>query len=201
MYRSMSRIPALACLATALFASACATMPRPQPVDVIRYHLDGTNERSTVALVTPDGPTGPEYQLEADAVMRQLDALGFGPAHDAARSAFVVSVGFKRTPQGAIHERPPVSIGVGGGSWSPGGGVGAGVTMPVGHGHRRAVTLSELGVQIRRRSDNTVYWEGHAQTQTIAGQPADQPGTVADRLAYALFKGFPGESGITITVK
>jgi hypothetical protein len=44
-------------------------------------------------------------------------------------------------------------------------------------------------------------WEGRAVTETAGIGPSTQPAATADRLAKALFKGFPGESGITITVK
>jgi hypothetical protein len=43
-------------------------------------------------------------------------------------------------------------------------------------------------------------WEGRAETQAPANAPAAQPGLAADKLASALFKDFPGESGRTITV-
>ena len=55
--------------------------------------------------------------------------------------------------------------------------------------------------QLRRRSDDSVVWEGRAQTESVGQAPETQPGYTARRLASALFRGFPGESGITITVK
>jgi hypothetical protein len=45
-----------------------------------------------------------------------------------------------------------------------------------------------------------VIWEGRAQTQGVGVENA-QPAQTAARLASALFKDFPGESGVTITVK
>ena len=60
---------------------------------------------------------------------------------------------------------------------------------------------TELAVQLRRRSDDTVVWEGRAVTQSVVGEKDNATSDLAQRLAAALFKGFPGESGITITVK
>jgi hypothetical protein len=60
---------------------------------------------------------------------------------------------------------------------------------------------SELSAQIRRRSDSTVVWEGRAVTESLSGQSSSQPISVADKLATALFRDFPGESGITTTVR
>ena len=56
----------------------------------------------------------------------------------------------------------------------------------------------ELDVQIKRRSDNSIVWQGRAVT---AARTGTAPGATATRLANALFKGFPGQSGVTITVK
>lgn len=60
--------------------------------------------------------------------------------------------------------------------------------------------VTELRVRIQRRSDATVAWEGRAETETRAGSAADRAALV-DRLAAALFRDFPGESGRTIRVR
>ncbi|MDQ4087940.1 MAG: DUF4136 domain-containing protein, partial [Pseudomonadota bacterium] len=61
--------------------------------------------------------------------------------------------------------------------------------------------MSELNVRIQRRSDATVAWEGRAQLQgRPPASPADRTAMV-DRLAEALFRDFPGESGRTIRVR
>ena len=57
---------------------------------------------------------------------------------------------------------------------------------------------TELAVRIQRRSDATVAWEGRALAESGAG--ADRAGLI-DRLASALFRDFPGESGRTIRVR
>ena len=58
-----------------------------------------------------------------------------------------------------------------------------------------------LAVQIKRRSEGTVIWEGRAETAAAAGTPAADPTTTVRTLAAALFKDFPGKSGQTVTVK
>jgi len=55
---------------------------------------------------------------------------------------------------------------------------------------------TELAVRIQRRSDATVAWEGRAQAEGGADR-----GAAIDRLASALFRDFPGESGRTIRVR
>ncbi len=115
--------------------------------------------------------------------------------------SYIAAVGFKRMSRGTYREQPPVSIGLGGGSYGGGRrgggvGVGGGVSFGIG-GNTREIYVSELSVQLRRRSDNSTIWEGKALTESVGDQPAE----TAARLARALFKGFPGESGVTITVR
>ena len=77
-------------------------------------------------------------------------------------------------------------------------GVGIGINLS---GRPKDMVTTELQVQIRRRSDSTMIWEGRAITQAREGTPAAQPGMAAQKLASALIGGYPGESGRTITVK
>jgi hypothetical protein len=199
----MSRVRTLACAALALLAAGCAETSPYAQVDVTRYHLEIPKDRGTVMVQPVAGPAAvtPEYQMYADAVGRALATNGYTPAGDPGTSDFIAGVSFLRATRGTLHERSPVSIGIGGGTWGASSGLSAGVAFPVGSGHDRDVFVNELAVQLRRRSDNTVIWEGRAQMQAVQGQPDAQPVAAADRMAQALFKGFPGESGVTITVK
>jgi hypothetical protein len=61
--------------------------------------------------------------------------------------------------------------------------------------------MSELSVRIQRRSDATVAWEGRAQLQGAAPASPAERAALVDRLAEALFRDFPGESGRTIRVR
>ena len=63
------------------------------------------------------------------------------------------------------------------------------------------VTASLLEVAIRRRSDGTVFWEGRAVDEAPTGSAEAARTAVVERLAGALFRDFPGESGRTIRVR
>ncbi|MDG2534626.1 DUF4136 domain-containing protein [Sphingomonas sp. HITSZ_GF] len=185
---------------------ACAPTYRPQPIDVTRYHLGAPMERTTVAIepMANTDSFGPEYQTYADAVRAELERLGYVQSVSSTPSGYIAAVAFRRVSKGAFKEPPPVTIGVGGGSFSGGrrGGVGVGGDVGFGIGGKtRELYQTELWVQLRRRSDNTTVWEGRAQTDNVSGTDPAQPAVAAARMAKALFKDFPGESGITITVK
>lgn len=196
--------PAL--VAAVLLASGCATTPRPAPVDVTRYHLGQPVERTTVTVepMTSAGPASPEYQLYADAVAQQLERLGYVRSRSDMASGYIAGVSFTRATVGQFRDRPPVSIGLGGGSYSggyrSGVGLGGGLSFGLG-GKKRDVIAAELWVQLRRRSDNTVVWEGRAMTEAVSGVAGSDPRDSAQRLAEALFRDFPGESGVTTTVR
>jgi len=92
-----------------------------------------------------------------------------------------------------------VSVGVGGSTGSYGSGVGLGIGLNLGGGPRRMQDL-QLSVRIDDAATGQALWEGRALTQVPAKAPANQPGLAAAKLAEALFKDFPGESGRTISV-
>jgi hypothetical protein len=94
-----------------------------------------------------------------------------------------------------------LTIGLGGGSFGGGVGLGGSVSFPVGKPKQRMDVITELSVQLKRRSEGTVIWEGRAQTAAHDGSPAAAPEAAVSRLAEAMFRDFPGQSGQTITVK
>ena len=197
----------IALAATPLALSACATTgSNLGPTEVSRYNLGTPIAPGTVAVEPAPGSmsTGLDYNLYADAVVAEMARIGFAPALTGTTSQYIASVAFTRSSRGAIQTPPKFTIGLGGGSFGGGrrGGVGLGGGVSTGIGSRtREVYMSELFVQLRRRSDGTVVWEGRAQRPGMSGQPDTQPNATAARLANALFRGFPGESGITTTVK
>lgn len=201
----MTKPISIALLSVAALIGGCTATTRDGPVSVTRYHL-GTplTERTTVAIEPMTGASqiSPEYQLYADAVRAEIERLGYVQSSSDMASGYIAAVSFTRESRGTFRERPPVTIGLGGGSYGGGRrggsgvGLGGGLSFGVG-GKTRELMVTELWVQLRRRSDNSTVWEGRANTESAG----DQPTVTATRLARALFKGFPGESGITITVK
>jgi hypothetical protein len=187
-----------ALLGLAALTGACTTTGRTGPVDVTRYHLGQPVSRGsfTVEPLATNTQISPEYRNYADAVASELTTLGFQPAAPGATGDFIAVVAFTRASRQALDARPPVSVGVGAGSY--GGGVGLSVRLG---GRKRDTILSELHVQLRERRTATVVWEGRAQTASPERSDAAQPVAAAGKLAAALFRGFPGESGITITVR
>lgn len=189
-----------AMIASALLLSGCATTTRSGPIDVTRFHLGNPIAGDSISVEPLTGFAGasPEDQVYLGAISGELARLGFRPG-GGETSPFIAAVSYKHDSRGTMHTGG-VTIGLGAGSYSGGrrGGVGVGVGggIPVG-GKTVQVVATELTVQIKRRSDRSIVWEGRAVTEEAGVQPS----VTADRLAKALFKGFPGESGITITVK
>ncbi|WP_375394215.1 DUF4136 domain-containing protein [uncultured Sphingomonas sp.] len=187
--------------------AGCATTPHQPPTEVVRYHLDQPIEHGTVAVIpgTPDRQAGLEFRPYADAVQRQLAAAGFTIAAPGTTPTYEVTVGFSSTDGFGPPRRAPFSIGlgIGGGSFGRGGGVGGegGVGFPVGGSGPRRVLLTQLDVTIKRRADQSAVWEGHAHGAADMSTMAATTSAMADKLAGAMFAGFPGQSGRTIEVK
>ncbi|MES2057765.1 MAG: DUF4136 domain-containing protein [Pseudomonadota bacterium] len=198
-------------LAIALAASslgACTTTTASGPVEVTRFHLGAPLEHGSLAVepLAGGGAASIEFKTYAAAVETELLQAGFTTPAQGVTAQYLAVVGFTRTAQDVGPARSPVSIGLGGGVGGGGyrgGGVslGGGISFPIGKPKSREIILTELSVQIRRRSDGTVIWEGRAQTGADVRAVDAQANVAAGKLANALFRGFPGESGRTITVK
>ena len=99
----------------------------------------------------------PEFRTYADIVARHLAQLGWRLAPGVAGSEQVAVINVQQRDLADVR-RPPVTIGIGGGSFGWHGGGGGGVAFPVGGGARPLVgTLLE--VRIKRRSGQTVMSE------------------------------------------
>lgn len=170
-------MPALAGLLLAASLAGCETTGPgarvPEGVSVTRNHLGQEIARAEIR-VEPANPAeagSPQFAQVAAPVERELARLGWNVARGNARSEQVAVV---RVDQGS---RPPARAG----------------------GQSGVVT--ELGVRIQRRSDATFFWEGRAQLEARAGTALADRAAAVDRLAEALFRDFPGESGRTIRVR
>ncbi len=210
---TMSRTSALRLTAAGLLIGAglalsgCETSGRP--VQVTRFHLAepiaaGSFSVETMPMAGPGSPMAPdglELSAYSDIVANELTHYGFTRA-PAASSELAVSVSIDRASRPDYSQGSSVSFGIGGASFghSSGFGGGVGTTVPLGSKERFIVGTRML-VQIKRRSDGTVIWEGRAMTEAKGQSPEASPQAAVTKLAHALFVGFPGESGRTITVK
>lgn len=189
--------------ATALLAG-CATAVAP--VEVTRFHAPDPVARSGGFMIEPmvvQLVETIEFRTYAAAVSQEMQRIGFvdeAGKRTLAPSEYIVRVDAQRSVQSPLASRSPVSVGVGGSTGSYGSGVGLGIGIDLSGKPKNVVTTS-LSVQIRKRADNSAIWEGRAVTQAKEGTPAAQPGLAAAKLASALFSGYPGKSGETITVK
>lgn len=197
MHRSTKRffLP-LAALATALAIAGCATSPG---TEVTRFHLGQPIPSDTIQLVPSNGMDARslEFRTYAAAVANDLNAVGLHPADNDGRSAYIGVLKIEQTSREAGPRRSPFSIGIGGGS----GGIGGAVSMPVGKARANEVRVNSLSLQIRRRSDNTMVWEGRAVQEIAADAPASALPAAVPGLSKALLTGFPGPNGQTVKVK
>lgn len=190
-------------LMVAVALAGCATTgenPRFE-TQATRFHLGDPIARGAIAVepVTAADANDPEFRAYADIIARHLSQLGWTVVPGVGSSELVAIVNVQQRSL-ADRRRPPVTIGIGGGSYGWHGGVGGGVSFPVGGGTRPLVgTLLE--VRIKRRSDGTVIWEGRASTTAPPAAPDAQPVPAVEKLANLLFQDFPGESGRTITAR
>jgi len=188
-------LPALALLAL------CACVAPVGPVEVTRFHVpDAQLGRGPIAVVPAPGMSDTSLELRTyqAAVARELVRIGY--AETAGAGAQVAEVRMLRRTWQPGRDRGPVSVGVGAGGGSYGGGVGMGVGIDL-SGPPKAQVETELGVMIKDRASGRTVWEGRAVFIAREDSPLAQTDLGAAKLAQALFRGFPGNSGETILVK
>jgi hypothetical protein len=194
------RLKPLAALVSVLALAGCATTPATR---VTRFHLDDSIARGEVAVepLVPADKGSLEFQTYASIVGAELAKIGFTEAPGLKQSEQVAVVSVERGARETLSQRSPVSVGMGGGTGGYGGGVGVGISFPIGKKRSNEIVATRLSVQLKRRSEGTVIWEGRAETAAPVGTAAADPSATVRTLAAALFKDFPGVSGKTITVK
>lgn len=198
------RIGSVLILAASL--GACSTMggrDRRGDVEVTRFHLNQPIARGQIAIepFDPALSNSVEFRTYASAVARQLARNGWTVINSAGRSEQVAMIDVRQGSFEALRRRPPVTVGIGGGTGGWSSGIGGGVSFPIGSGRGGEVVGTMMQVSIKRRSDGTVFWEGRAETAARAGDPGADPRIAVEKLADALFRDFPGESGRTISVE
>jgi hypothetical protein len=199
--KSLARalLPALA--ACTMLAGCVAPIG---PVEVTRFHVaNAPLARGSVQVEPAPGEDGSsiEFRTYAAAVARELTRVGYGealPGGPASNHVAVLSV----DRQTMVPERrgSPVSVGVGGGTGTFGSGLGVGLGINL-SGPPPEQVGTEMSVTIRDRATGQSVWEGRATFAVRADAPQAQTAIGAAKMAQALFKGFPGESGETIVVE
>jgi hypothetical protein len=184
-----------AALALSAALAACTTgtgggAARTGGVEVGRFHLGQPIAHAQIAVEPFDRADAnrPEFAAYRAAVARQLARLGWTVVGTFGQSEQVALIGVQQGSREAIAGRVNARVGRGV----------AGLPLT---GSATDVTATLLEVAIRRRSDGTVFWEGRAVGEARTGTPDAAASAQVERLAEALFRDFPGESGRIIRVK
>lgn len=207
----MKRALSLILLSSAsLMLGACATAV--PPVEVTRFHTNQPAAWQSGARYVVDStpladasqPLGAttsslEWNSYRAAVEREMQRYGLAQASAGSQAPLKLRIGFDRYERTPAGKRSPVSVGVGGSTGSYGSGVGLGIGLNLGGGPKPMQELS-LFVRIDDAVTGQALWEGRAVTALSFKAPAAQPSLAAAKLAEALFKDFPGQSGKTISV-
>lgn len=193
------RLTSLALIA--LLLAACAT--NTPTAEVSRFHLGQPIPADTIVLTqdTSGQPLSAEYDFYASAMAADLAAAGLRVAQNDRRSAYLGILKVEQTTRQGPPRPPAFQLGLGGGTGGYGGGVGGGVSIPIGKRRSGDVRVNQVSLQIKRRSDNSVVWEGRATAAIAADAPASALPAAVPALSRALLAGFPGPTGQTVLVK
>ncbi|MFT4057578.1 MAG: DUF4136 domain-containing protein [Novosphingobium sp.] len=201
----MRTLPALLALTAALALNACVAPVGP--VEVTRFHAPDMSRlgRGTIRVEPASGQADNlEFRTYAAAVARELTRIGYTePLPGQSASAQVALLTLERNTYQPQRSRGPVSVGVGGGTGGYGSGVGLGIGFDL-SGKPKEQVETRVFVSIRDRGaapTATALWEGRAGFVVRGDSPLAQAPLGSAKVAEALFKGFPGQSGETIQVK
>jgi len=179
-------------LALAVSLGACSSVKDPGRqggVEVARSHLGQAVARTQIAIEAFDRADAnrPEFPAYAAAVARQLSRLGWTvvPAGGTEQVAMI------DVEQGSREAITALSAAR----------VGRGIAPEAAMAGAGDAIATLLEVAIRRRSDGSVFWEGRAVSEARAGSAEAGRTAAVDKLAGALFRDFPGESGRTIRIR
>lgn len=195
-----SRIALIGACAAAL--AACTTT-YTGPVEVTRFAAGNRDAIAPgpIALEFPDEMSNQRARFAFEqAVAEELRQLGYEIAMEPGPDTQLATI---RTSRNALSQgtgRGPVSVGVGGSTGSYGSGLGVGIGINLGGGDNGPRVMSELSVRISR-PDGASLWEGRAQQPVSLKSPYADVDASARALAAALFKGFPGGNGETVTIE
>jgi len=151
-------------------------------ISVTRNHLGGVMARGEVSVeprFTMQAAGGVYQTGFGTTVADELRTLGFTPAANPTASEFVATVDVATGTGAALAARAPAT-----------GTSEAAVSANV---------ATQLAVQLKRRCDGSIVWEGRAREPARVNSVASV--ATVRKLARAMFQGFPGESGRTILVR
>jgi hypothetical protein len=190
----------LAPLAATMLLAGCATTPM---AEVTRFSIGTPIPSDAIALVPAAGTDAGslEFRNHAAIVARELDAVGLHPVGADGQSAYVGVLNVVQTTRLGPPKRSPFSIGIGGATGGGGGGVGGGVSFPVGKAPTSEIRINMIDLQIRRRSDSSMIWEGKVVQEIAADAPQAALTAAVPALAKAMLTGFPGKNAETFKVK
>jgi hypothetical protein len=158
--------------------------------EVARFHLGEQVARSQIAIEPFDraDSNSPEWPAYAAAVERHLARLGWTVVRTVGQSEQVALIDVTQGSREAIAAQTSARIG-------------RGLAPAAAAGSSAGIVATLLEVGIKRRSDGTVFWEGRAVGEARTGSAEAAPSAAVERLASALFRDFPGESGRTIRIR
>lgn len=201
MRHSLRYLAGAALIAAATLSGCVAPVG---PVEVTRFHAPGAVPlgQGTISVEpAPGQEDGIEFRTYAGAVMRELQRVGYvDTASSAGASRQVATLSIERQTWRPGREGGPVSVGVGGSTGSYGSGLGVGIGIDL-SGRPPEQAETRMHVMIRERASGRTIWEGRARFAVRADSPLAQTPLGAAKMAEALFKDFPGQSGETILVK
>ena len=178
-----------ALLAAATLAGCSTTREQTarNDMEITRSHLGQPIARGRIAVepLAAADANNMEFRSHSVAIATELRRLGWTVVNTPGTSEQVALVSVEQGTRDAFARRFP----------SP--------ATPPGPGTASAGdTLGTmLAVAIKRRSDGTLFWEGRAISHAGAmASPTDRVAMV-QKLAPALFRDFPGESGRTISTR
>jgi hypothetical protein len=199
----MKTLPLAMAFALGTSAALSGCVAPVGPVEVTRFHVPDLTRlgRGAVAVEPAPGMVADslEWRTYAAAVGRQLTLAGYSE-QAGGRGEQVALVRLQRQTYSPQRSGSPVSVGVGGATGSYGSGVGLGIGFDL-SGPPPDVIETQLAVTIKDRASEQSLWEGRASFSVTAKSPLANSQLGAAKMAEALFKGFPGNSGETIQVK
>lgn len=187
-------------LAFAVLLSLGACGVRTIASDVTRFHLLPPMTGESVAIVAKDEQKAGsiEFARYAELVGGALSRFGYSQAGEGPPDYIVLIDYFQRPlTLESDDERGRMSVGVGGGSSGHTSvGVGFGTSFGLG-GQARQLAARSFILELESRESGERLFEGRVQSRGLAENFAE----VMPYMIDALFQGFPGNSGETVTVE